>query len=91
MFPTEAQGEKGFYSLLSLPHSSEVLYFPSDLNNATALSSDASPFDNMSRTLHAAQNHDGMIVQVTETSINLVTLSQRFVKSQQLRFAVTSH
>ncbi|KAL9572739.1 hypothetical protein ACKAV7_003138 [Fusarium commune] len=38
MFPVEAQGERGFYVILSLPHSTDVLHFPADLSNANAFS-----------------------------------------------------
>ncbi|RBA13929.1 hypothetical protein FPRO05_02721 [Fusarium proliferatum] len=41
MFPVEAQGERSFYVILSLPHSTDVLHFPADLSNANALSPEA--------------------------------------------------
>ncbi|KAF4446498.1 putative FUN12-general translation factor eIF2 [Fusarium austroafricanum] len=67
MFPVEIQGEPGFYVVLSLPNSSEILHFPADLSNANALSSDACPFDTSSRTISAMQTEQGTLVQVTET------------------------
>ncbi|KAL6920788.1 hypothetical protein FSST1_004814 [Fusarium sambucinum] len=72
MFPMEVQGEKGFYAVLSLPHSSDVLHFPADLSNASALSSDACPFDTSSRTISAIQNSQGTIIQITETSTSFI-------------------
>ncbi|KAF4465208.1 thermotolerance [Fusarium albosuccineum] len=77
MFPVEIQGERGFYAILSLPHSSDVLHFPANLSNANALSSEVSPFDTASRTISAIQNEQGTIVQVTEASTSLVAPSQR--------------
>ncbi|RSM08014.1 hypothetical protein CDV31_008317 [Fusarium ambrosium] len=76
MFPVESQGERGFYAILSMPHSSDVLHFPANLSNASALSSEVSPFDTNSRTISACQNNQGIIVQVTETSTSLVASSQ---------------
>ncbi|CAF3504022.1 unnamed protein product [Fusarium graminearum] len=72
MFPIEIQGEKGFYAVLSLPHSSDVLHFPADLSNASALSPDACPFDTSSRTISAIKNDQGIIVQVTETFTSFI-------------------
>ncbi|KAI6776079.1 hypothetical protein HG530_000024 [Fusarium avenaceum] len=72
MFPIEIQGERGFYAVLSLPHSSDILHFPADLSNANALSTDTCPFDTSSRTISAIQGEHGKIIQVTETSTSLV-------------------
>ncbi|KAL2671140.1 hypothetical protein Neosp_013714 [[Neocosmospora] mangrovei] len=82
MFPVESQGERGFYAILSMPHSSDVLHFPANLSNASALPSEVSPFDTNSRTISVCQNDQGTIVQVTETSTSLAASSQR----QQLQF-----
>ncbi|SCO23421.1 probable FUN12-general translation factor eIF2 homolog [Fusarium fujikuroi] len=68
MFPVEAQGERGFYVILSLPHSTDVLHFPADLSNANALSPEACPFDTSSRTISACQTEQTVIIQVSETS-----------------------
>ncbi|KPM34735.1 hypothetical protein AK830_g11834 [Neonectria ditissima] len=76
MFPVQVRGEMGFYALLSLPHSSDVLHLSGDLTNASALAPDASPFDTACRTIHAVQNELKTIVQITEASITLVTPSQ---------------
>ncbi|KAM0557953.1 hypothetical protein ACHAPJ_005117 [Fusarium lateritium] len=76
MFPVEIEGERGYYAVLSLPHSSDVLHFPANLSNASALSPDVCPFDTSSRTISAIQNEQGTIVQVTETSTSLVAPSQ---------------
>ncbi|KAJ4193419.1 hypothetical protein NW755_003411 [Fusarium falciforme] len=76
MFPVESQGERGFYAILSMPHSSDVLHFPANLSNASALSSEVSPFDTNSRTISVCQNDQGTIVQVTETSTSLAASSQ---------------
>ncbi|KAM0438853.1 hypothetical protein ACHAPT_001614 [Fusarium lateritium] len=76
MFPVETQGERGFYAILSMPHSSDVLHFPANLSNASALSSEISPFDTNSRTISVCKNDQGTIVQVTETSTSLVASSQ---------------
>ncbi|KAH7137122.1 mono-functional DNA-alkylating methyl methanesulfonate N-term-domain-containing protein [Dactylonectria estremocensis] len=76
MFPVDIRGDMGFYALLSLPYSSDVLHLSSDLTNANALSPDACPFDTTSRTIHAVQNEHGSIVQITEVSVTLVAPSQ---------------
>ncbi|WKT41625.1 Cleavage/polyadenylation specificity factor, A subunit, N-terminal [Fusarium oxysporum f. sp. vasinfectum] len=76
MFPVEAQGERGFYVILSLPHSTDVLHFPADLNNANALSPEACPFDTSSRTISAFQTEQTVIIQVSETSTCLVAPTQ---------------
>ncbi|KAF9784812.1 hypothetical protein IL306_007085 [Fusarium sp. DS 682] len=77
MFTTEVQGERGFYVILSLPHSSDVLHFSADLSNANALSPDTCPFDTSSRTISAIQTDPGMIIQVSESSTCLVAPVQR--------------
>ncbi|KAH7178438.1 mono-functional DNA-alkylating methyl methanesulfonate N-term-domain-containing protein [Fusarium sp. MPI-SDFR-AT-0072] len=77
MFPVEAQGERGFYVILSLPHSTDVLHFPADLSNANALSPEACPFDTSSRTISAFQTEQTVIIQVSETSTCLVAPAQR--------------
>ncbi|KAH8736684.1 mono-functional DNA-alkylating methyl methanesulfonate N-term-domain-containing protein [Ilyonectria robusta] len=76
MFPVEIRGEMGFYAVLSLPHSSDVLHLSSDFTNANALTPDASPFDTTSRTIYAVHNAHGTIVQITEASVTLVAPSQ---------------
>ncbi|KAF5638906.1 thermotolerance [Fusarium tjaetaba] len=63
MFPVEAQGDRSFYVILSLPHSTDVLHFPADLSNADALSPDACPFDTSSRTISAFQTEQAVIIQ----------------------------
>ncbi|PNP57302.1 hypothetical protein FNYG_15259 [Fusarium nygamai] len=79
MFPVEAQGDRSFYVILSLPHSTDVLHFPADLSNANALSPDACPFDTSSRTISAFQTEQAVIIQVSETSTCLVAPTQRRV------------
>ncbi|KAF4984390.1 hypothetical protein FZEAL_413 [Fusarium zealandicum] len=76
MFPVEVHGERGFYALLSLPHSSDVLHFPANLANASALSPEVSPFDSSSRTLSALQNEQDITGQETVeayTSISILS------------------
>lgn len=61
--------DQSLCSLLALPHSSMVLCFSGDLGEVE--SPDNTPFDTSSRTLHASQSAEGIITQVTETSITL--------------------
>ncbi|KAG5800790.1 hypothetical protein H9Q69_000137 [Fusarium xylarioides] len=63
MFPVEAQGERSFFVILSLPHSTDVLRFPADLSNANALSPEVCPFDTSSRTISAFQTEQTVIIQ----------------------------
>lgn len=79
MFPVEAQGDRSFYGILSLPHSTDVLHFPADLSNANALSPDACPFDTSSRTISAFQTEQAVIIQVSEIYTCLVAPTQRRV------------
>ncbi|KAF4340341.1 putative FUN12-general translation factor eIF2 [Fusarium beomiforme] len=76
MFRTEVQGERGFYIILSLPHSSDILHFSADLSNANALPPDTCPFDTSSRTILAVQTDQGMIIQVSEKSTCLIAPAQ---------------
>lgn len=78
MFPSEMQGERGFYAILSLPNSTEVVHFSEDLSQVNAISHEAAPFDLESRTISAIQLDGGTIVQVAEQSVNLVAASQRY-------------
>ncbi|KAF5971666.1 putative FUN12-general translation factor eIF2 [Fusarium bulbicola] len=75
MFPVEAQGERSFYVILSLPHSTDVLHFPADLSNANALSPEACPFDTSSRTISAFQTEQTVIIQGEITCIGLFKTS----------------
>ncbi|KAK5998199.1 hypothetical protein PT974_00571 [Cladobotryum mycophilum] len=70
-FTIDHQGSRGLYGLLALPHSSLVLRFSEDLGYVEPLSSENTPFDITSRTLHAIQVSE-TIIQVTETSISLI-------------------
>lgn len=79
MFPIEISGQLGFYTLLSMPHSSAVLHISGDLTQADALTSESVAFDTTSRTLCAIKNQAGLIVQVTENSTTIVTPLQRYV------------
>ncbi|KAF5656065.1 putative FUN12-general translation factor eIF2 [Fusarium sp. NRRL 25303] len=75
MFPVEAQGERSFYVILSLPHSTDVLHFPADLSNANALSPEACPFDTSSRTISACQTEQTVIIQVSSVTEGLPLLT----------------
>ena len=86
MFPMESQGERGFYAVLSLPHSSDVLHFPGDLSNASALSPDACPFDTSSRTISAIQNDQGTIIQITETCTSFIAPFQRSAPDERKNY-----
>lgn len=79
MFPFEVEGERSHYALLSLPHVSEVFHVSGDLDKAEALALESSPFDMSCRTICAVQNENGTIVQITETSTNLIVPTQRYV------------
>jgi hypothetical protein len=71
----------GFYFLLTLPDASSVLQVPHGSDEPTEPDPSLHHFDLLSRTLAAAQNSENLIIQVTETSIVLVTPSTRCVQS----------
>ncbi|KAL2754575.1 hypothetical protein ACRALDRAFT_2043524 [Sodiomyces alcalophilus JCM 7366] len=66
----------GYYVLLALPDSSDVLHVSRDSLEADRPDPEIVQFDLASRTLAAAQFLDQGIVQVTETSITLITATQ---------------
>ncbi|KAL7926328.1 mono-functional DNA-alkylating methyl methanesulfonate N-term domain-containing protein [Trichoderma austrokoningii] len=71
-FTTHRGIEPVLYGLLALPHSSTVLRFSESLDQVDMVPAEDTPFDLTSRTLHAVQVSD-IIVQVSETSINVAT------------------
>lgn len=76
-FTTHHGNATVLYGLLALPHSSIVLRFSENLDQVDAVPTEDTPFDLTSRTLHAVQVSD-IIVQVTETSINVATPTGRY-------------
>lgn len=65
----------GLYGLLALPDASSVLRFSEDLAQVDSLEADKTAFDLASRTLDAHQTDSGLIIQVTERCISLITAS----------------
>ncbi|KAG6005861.1 hypothetical protein E4U21_007569 [Claviceps maximensis] len=68
-------GVSGLYGLLALPNASIVLRFSKDFAQVDSLDADSTPFDLGSRTLDAYQTDSGLIIQVTESSISLISAS----------------
>ncbi|TWU75557.1 hypothetical protein ED733_006221 [Metarhizium rileyi] len=66
----------GLYGLLALPNSSMLLHFSSDFGQAGPVDPDGTALDLTSRTLDARQTQAGLILQVTESSLSLVSDSQ---------------
>ncbi|KAG6041666.1 hypothetical protein E4U41_002940 [Claviceps citrina] len=66
-------GVHGFYCLLALPNASTVLRFSQDFGQVDSLEADSTAFDLASRTLDAYQTDSGLMVQVTESSISLIS------------------
>lgn len=83
MFPDIRSRDGSSYAIVSLPHSSTVLCFSSDFKSVHAEAGETAPFDTSCRTIFATQASDNMILQVTETSITLVTPSQRYVSHSE--------
>lgn len=79
MFPDIRQRDGSSQAIIALPHSSAVLCFSPDFKDVHAETEESTSFDLSSRTIFVTQSVDDMIIQVTETSITLVTPSQRFV------------
>ncbi|KAL7933812.1 mono-functional DNA-alkylating methyl methanesulfonate N-term domain-containing protein [Trichoderma chlorosporum] len=71
-FTQRQNNQVALFGLLALPHSSLVLRFSESLDQVDAVPADDTPFDLASRTLHTIQVSE-TVVQVTETSINVVT------------------
>ncbi|KAG5983839.1 hypothetical protein E4U55_006989 [Claviceps digitariae] len=65
----------GLYALLALPNASMVLRFSKDFAQVDSLEADNTAFDLSSRTLDAHQTDSGLIIQVTESSISLISAS----------------
>ncbi|QUC16709.1 uncharacterized protein UV8b_00950 [Ustilaginoidea virens] len=75
-FYLETGGSKSLYGLLSLPDSSIVLQFSADFSQVHSVEPDNTGFDLAFRTLHAGQTQSGTIIQVTESSISLISSSE---------------
>lgn len=72
-FSMDGPSGQGLYGLLALPNSSMLLHFPNDFSQVDAVESDKTAFDLASRTLHAHRAQSGLILQVTESSIALIS------------------
>ncbi|OTB00057.1 hypothetical protein M426DRAFT_15804 [Hypoxylon sp. CI-4A] len=68
--------EDGFFLLLALPNASAVLRLSRDLSEVSEKDDDATPYDLSSTTL-AVQETPGVVIQVTESSITIVTPTSR--------------
>ncbi len=78
IFPAHlADAAQGFHLLLSLPSTSELLHLSKDYSEVEGVDPDTLQYDLASRTVQATQVSDGMIVQITETNIVLITATQR--------------
>ncbi|KAI1457541.1 hypothetical protein F4805DRAFT_173087 [Annulohypoxylon moriforme] len=64
--------DDGFFLLLALPSGSSVLHLSRDLSEVSEKDHDATPYDLTSTTL-AAQDADGVVVQVTTNYITVAT------------------
>lgn len=81
-FSIKGPGDGGLFGLLALPHSSILLRFSSDFSQVSAVESEATAFDLSSRTLCACQFGPDIIIQVTESSISVVSASSRYALVQ---------
>ncbi|CRJ93631.1 hypothetical protein BN1708_009402 [Verticillium longisporum] len=63
----------GYYLLLALPDSSDILQVPRDSLEASRPNPGGPDFDTTARTLAAAQCSEQIIAQVTESAISLIT------------------
>jgi hypothetical protein len=79
MFPDIRSQDGSSYAIISLPYSTTVLCFSQDFKEVRSEPAETTPFDLSARTVLATHAPDDMIVQITETSITLVTPSQRYV------------
>ena len=77
LFAHPRNGDGDLCAILSMPHSTHVLTFPSDFGDVRAETAESTQLDLDSRTLYAAAMASGIILQITETSITLLTASQR--------------
>ncbi|KEY70872.1 hypothetical protein S7711_00718 [Stachybotrys chartarum IBT 7711] len=77
---------EGLQVLLAVPQGTVVLRFSPDLSQATALTPGTTPFDLAASTLYATVLMAQLVVQITETSVTLVTPTQssRFLLQELL-------
>lgn len=76
VFTVDSDTGQSLYALLALPHSSMLLSFADDLGQVEEVGHTL--FDTSSRTLHAIQTSGDMIIQVTETSVTLGNVLERY-------------
>lgn len=77
LFADQRVGDGSMYAILAQPHCTSILCFAADFVDVREEAAGTTPFDTTSRTLHAIQTGSGMIVQVSERLVTLVTASQR--------------
>jgi hypothetical protein len=75
--PTDSM-EEGIHILVALPNRSTVLHLTEDLSQVEEKFQDSVQYDLASTTL-AAQEFENVIVQVTTSSITIITLTERYV------------
>jgi hypothetical protein len=66
--------------LVSLPHSSMMLELSEDMEQVDAVSQEDTCFDLTSRTLTAAQLMEDGVLQITESSITVLTPDERYAR-----------
>lgn len=86
IFEGESCCTDGYQIILSFPYSSTVLRLSEDLLQVAAIDTDKTPFQTSSRTIFAASLSDDIAIQVTETSLTVVTPGNRYVALQTLKF-----
>jgi hypothetical protein len=74
--PVHAGATRGFHLLLSMPGHSTLLHLAEDLSQARETKPAESPYDLSSSTL-ALMHSDRLVIQVSRTSVVLVTREQR--------------
>lgn len=77
LFKAESLGLPGWLSIISSPHSSAILNLEENFLSAQDLSEIDNGFDDSSRTIMAQQVSESTIVQITETTISVISPSIR--------------
>lgn len=77
LFPDSQLQDGSMNVVLALPHSTQVIHLSATFEDIVAESPDTTPFDLSSRTIHASCASPGYVVQVSESSVTLITPLQR--------------
>jgi hypothetical protein len=82
LFHDDRTDDGSMFAILAFPHASTVVRFSKDFKDVSAEPQETTQFDVSSRTVYVVRTTSNTLLQVTETSLTLITPSQRCVQDE---------